>query len=139
MISAIPGIPQDVTAYKVTPSSGDDCIVVVNWKPPSNINMTHLKHYMVESPSGNFTTTKTANAAALLIHHCRVKSNTSITIHAIDRCDRNGVSSDNITIELLGLPSNPSRTTEAKPEQHEFKNGMYISCTEGVITVLSVS
>ena len=86
---------------------------------------------MVESPSGNFTTAKTANAVALLIHHCQIESNTSIRIYTIDYCDRHSANSDNIIMELLEVGSKSSGgittvtyITKATPEQNGFKNGM---------------
>ena len=132
MISAIPGIPQDVTAYIVTPSSGDDCIIVVSWKPPSNINMTLLRHYMVESLSGNFTTTKPAIAVALVNNHCQPEllMNTSIRIHAIDYCDRNGASSDNVITKLLEVARNSTgsvtiHSTQTEPTTQRELSGTY--------------
>ena len=117
MTSAIPDIPQDVSAFKVTPSSGDDCIIVVNWNPPSNANTSLVKQYMIESPSVDYMTTKTAIAVALLIHQCEVGSNTHIRIHAIDSCNRNGTSSDNIITDLLETTNNSSGgvTTQQNP------------------------
>ena len=106
VISAVPGTPQGVSAIKVIPPSEDDCIIVINWNPPSNVNTSLVKQYMVESPSGNQTTT--AIAVALLIHHCVVGSDTHVRIHAIDSCDRNGFSSDNVISELLEASSNSS-------------------------------
>ena len=53
-----------------------------------------VKQYMVQSLSGNHTTT--AIAVALLIHHCAVGSDTHVRIHAKDSCDRDGFSSDDV-------------------------------------------
>ena len=56
----VPGTPQDVSAIKVTPPPSEDaCIIVVNWNRPSNTNTTLVKHYMVQSSSGNVTTINT--------------------------------------------------------------------------------
>jgi hypothetical protein len=57
---ALPDMPRDVSALKVTPpSSGDDCITVVNWNPPGNLNSNLVARYTVESPTINSTTLTT--------------------------------------------------------------------------------
>ena len=116
-----------MSAFKVIPSSGDDCIIVVNWNPPSNANTSLVKQYMVESPSGNHTTTKTAIAVALLIHHCNVEADTLIRIHAIDSCDRNGASSNNNITELLEV-ANSSITTEQSPTTKDQRRSLFYMC-----------
>ena len=60
---------------------------------------------MVESPSGNFTTTRTAVS---VIYDCEVELNAQIEIHAVDSCDRNGTSADNTISELLDTKNNSS-------------------------------
>ena len=60
---------------------------------------------MVESPSGNVTTTRTTVS---VIYDCEVESNAQIRIYAVDSCDRNGPSSDNIISELLETTNNSS-------------------------------
>ena len=118
-------MPQNVTAFKVIPPSGNDCIIVVNWNPPINAkpNTSLIQQYVVviESPSGNHTTTTTKIAVALFIHHCEVGANTYIKIHAIDSCDRNGVSSDNNITDLLEVANKTlgSITTQQIPTTEE--------------------
>ena len=111
-------MPQNVTAFEVTPPPGDNCIIVVNWMPPNNTNISLVKQYKLESPAGNFITytARTEIAVALLAHHCENGSNARIRIHAIDSCDRNGASSnDSIVIaELIerNVNSSSSVTTQ---------------------------
>ena len=111
-------MPQDVSAFKVTPPLGYDCIIVVNWNPPSNADASLVERYMVKSPSGNFTTTRTAVS---VIYDCEVESNAQIGIHAVDSCGRGGASSQNILVKLLETSSNSSGsvTTEQNPITEE--------------------
>lgn len=125
-------MPQNVTAFKVTPPSGIDCIIVVNWNPPINADASLIEQYMVESPSGNHTTTTTKIAVALFIHHCEVGANTYIKIHAIDSCGRNGVSSDDNITDLIRVANNSLEgvTTQQIPTtdvQSKFNNGVWSS------------
>ena len=64
-----------------------------------------MKHYVVESPSGNLTTTKTAVS---VIYDCEIESNAQIRIYAVNSCDRDGASSDNTIAELLETTNNSS-------------------------------
>ena len=133
-------MPQDVTAIKVTPSTGDVCIIVVNWNPPSNVNISLVEQYMVESPSGNHTTTKTAIAVALLIHRCNVGADTLIRIHAIDPRSRNGASSDNNVTELLEVANNSSGsiTTEQSPTTRDQCRSFFLLLIHELRVILYV-
>ena len=107
-------MPQNISASKVTPPSGDDCITVVNWTPPGNINANLVKHYTVESPNINSTTSATT---VCIIYSCEAESNAQIGVRAMDYCGRDGAASDNLLAELLQVSSNSSRsvTTEQSP------------------------
>ena len=110
-------MPRNVTAFEITPPPGDNCIILVNWIPPSNTNSSLVKRYNLESPAGNFTTktTRTKIAVALLAHHCENGSNARISIHAIDSCGRNGASSNDsivIVTELLNSSSSVTTVTQ---------------------------
>jgi hypothetical protein len=110
-------MPQNVTAFEITPPPGDNCIIVVNWNPPNNTNTSLVKQFKVESPAGNFTTNtaRTEIAVALVAHHCEDGSNARIKIQAIDSCGRDGASSsDSIVIvtELLAEENSSSVTTQ---------------------------
>ena len=122
VISAVPDIPQDVSAFKVSPSSEGNCIIVVNWNPPSNANTTLVKQYMVESPFGNLTTMKTAVS---VIYDCEVESDAQIGIYTVDSCDRDGASSDNSIAELLETTNNSSGIVTMQP-------GIIIPTTSGI-------
>ena len=114
MISALPDIPQDVSAIKVTPPSEDNCIVVVNWNPPSNANTSLVKKYTVESPSRNLTTTMTVDS---VVYECEMESSDQVRIHAVDFCDRSGAISDSTIAQLLEVTG--SITTSRNPATEE--------------------
>ena len=110
-------MPQNVTAFEITPPPGDNCIIVVNWMPPNNTNISLVEQYKLESPAGNFITktARTEIAVALLAYHCEDESNARIRIHAIDSCRRNGASSNDsivIVTELIERNSSLSVTTQ---------------------------
>ena len=111
---ALPDMPRDISASKVTPPSGDDCIAIVNWNPPGNINANLVKRYTVESSNINSTTSTTA---VCIIYNYEVESDAQIGVRAVDYCDRDGAASDNPLAELLQASSNSSggATTEQSP------------------------
>ena len=111
---ALPDMPRGISALKVTPPSGDDCITVINWNPPGNINANLVKRYTVKSPTINSSTSTTA---VCIIYNCEVESDAQIGVRAVDYCDRDGAASDNPLAELLQASSNSSRsvTTEQTP------------------------
>lgn len=93
--AALPGMPQNVTANMIA-SSPEDCVILLQWMPPS-VAESSVNHYVIDSSSGRFITRDTSVEIALLIHHCN--RNTYIKIHAVDYCDRDGPSYN----DLLGL------------------------------------
>ena len=93
--AAVPGIPQNVTA-DIIASTSDDCAILLQWMPP-RIAESSVNHYVIDFPSGSFTTRDTSIAITLLIHHC--DSTTYIRIHAVDYCGRDSPS----TNDMLGL------------------------------------
>ena len=112
--TALPDVPQHVTAFEITPPPGDNCIIVVNWMPPSNTNSSLVKQYQLESPAGNFITktARTEIAVALLAHHCEHGSNARISIHAIDSCGQNGASSNDSIVTVTELLDSLTVTTQ---------------------------
>ena len=94
--AAIPGIPQNVTANIRIALASEDCVILLQWMPPS-VAESSVNHYVIDSSSGRFITRDTSVEIALLIHHCN--STTYIRIHAVDYCDRDGPS----TNDTLGL------------------------------------
>ena len=99
LISAVPGVPQGVLAIKISPPSDleENCVIIVNWNPP---NTSLVKEYMVESPSGNLTTTMTVDS---VVYDCEMESSDQVRIHAVDFCDRSGASSVNTIAGMLAV------------------------------------
>ena len=103
--------------FEIPPAPGDDCIIVINWMPPNNTNISLVKQYQVEleSPAGNFITktARTEIAIALLAHHCENGSltNARVSIHAIDSCGRNGASSNDSIVTVTEILDSSIVTT----------------------------
>lgn len=115
-VSAIPGIPQRVTADRKTAPSNIHCVVLVQWDPPNNAAETLVKYYIVDFQSGTFVTTMTS-----VLVQCGADS--YIRIHAVDECDREGPSTDDTLAELLELVDSTSvPATESKTIVYEFHN-----------------
>ena len=124
MFAAIPGIPQSVTADIIasTPDS-EDCAILLHWMPPS-IAKSSVQHYVVDSPAGRFITRDTTVEITLLIHHCN--NNTYIRIHAVDYCDRDGPSTNDVLGLLLVNTTLPPVTASRNATDSTQSPGMII-------------
>jgi hypothetical protein len=110
-----------VTANWIAPVS-DDCVILLQWMPPS-VAESNVDHYVIDSPAGIFTTRDTSLVITLLIHHCN--SSTYIRIHAVDYCDRDGPS----TNDVLGLLL--TNTTQLPPVTESINTiGGLSTCTQ---------
>ena len=104
--AAILGIPRNVTA-DIIASTSDDCVILLKWMPPITAESS-VNHYIIDSPSGGFTTRDTSVEITLLIHHCN--SATYIRIHAVDYCGRDSPSTNDMLGPLLTNTTLPSVT-----------------------------
>ena len=127
--AALPGIPQNVTANMIALAS-EDCVILLQWMPPS-VAESSVNHYVVDSSSGRFITRDTSVEIALLIHHCN--STAYIRIHAVDYCDRDGPSTNdvlglllvNTTLPPVTVSSYATGSTQSSGEIINFSNVKY--------------
>lgn len=121
--AALPGMPQNVTANMIA-SPSEDCVILLQWMPPS-VAESSVNHYVIDSSSGCFITRHTSVETALLIHHCN--DTTYIRIHAVDYCDRDGPSTNdvlglllvNTTLPPVTVSRNATGSTQSSGEMYK--------------------
>ena len=78
---AIPDAPRNVRAAQVSQDNGNDCIILVTWDPPTNIDVSDIDHYIITVPSRNIVETENFAITALRIRNCH--ANDSIQVAAV--------------------------------------------------------
>ena len=89
---AIPDAPRNVRAAEVSDERIDNnCIILVQWDPPANVDVSDIDHYIITVPSQNIVETESAAIIALRIRNCH--RNDSIQVAAVSRFGCVGVNS----------------------------------------------
>ena len=80
---AIPGAPRNVRAAEASERIDNNCIILVTWDPPTNVDVSDIGHYIITVPSRNIIQTESAAITALRIRNCH--RNDSIQVAAVNR------------------------------------------------------
>ena len=79
----VPDAPQNVRAAQISQDNDSNCIILVQWDPPTNVNESDIDHYIITVPSRNIVETESSAITALRIRNCH--SNDSIQVAAVNR------------------------------------------------------
>ena len=105
-------------------SKSDNCVVLLQWSPPGD-GQDSVSHYVIDSPSGSFTTRDaTIVPITLFVHNC--DPTTCIRIHAVDYCDCDGPSTNDTLGQLL--PAGDSTTKLITTDQPRSITDHNIKC-----------
>ena len=105
-----PEMPQDPAAVEI-PSALVPCAYLVNWNPPNNINSLDIDYYVVQtSTQSKIDTVSETSTLAAFLSPCTELENLYINITAVDRCEREGMSTANFKPSIL-----PSVFTTSSP------------------------
>ena len=110
--SELPGMPLDPAA--VESSTGErSCVVLIKWDPPSNIASPNINHYVINTyGNSDIPTTNATTTLATFLSPCNDLSDIDISVAAVDRCERMGMSTRNFTPnELSTIPPTPNTVT----------------------------
>ena len=80
---AIPGAPRNVRAAEASERIDNNCIILVTWDPPTNIEVSDIDHYTITVPSRNIVEDGSSAIFSLRIHNCH--RNDSIQVAAVNR------------------------------------------------------
>ena len=103
-------MPQDPAA--VESSTGERCVLLIEWDPPTNIDSANIEHYVINTyGKSDIPTTNATTTLATFLSVCEDLSNINISIAAVDRCERMGVNTANFTPKLLPRTQTPGEFT----------------------------
>ena len=105
---AKPGAPRNVRAAEASERIDNNCIILVTWDPPTNVDVSDIDHYIITVPSRNITEDGSSAIIALRIRNCH--GNDSIQVAAVNRFRCRGENSLQTRPSLL---DSIVRTTES--------------------------
>ena len=86
-----PGEPEDVTVTVIETLGGDEmknsCVLLLQLKPPSNINADDINHYIIDYQSSQPVTT-TDTSKTFVVSNC--SRDLRVRVRAVNRCDVSG-------------------------------------------------
>lgn len=80
---AIPDAPRNVRAAEASERIDNNCIILVTWDPPTNVDVLDIDYYIITIPSRNIVETESSAIIALRIRNCH--RNDTIQVAAVNR------------------------------------------------------
>lgn len=104
----MPDVPNKVMAEEMPDSDPDDnnCKLLIQLSPPSNIDKNHIQHYLVQYPSGHQNLTDTVGIVT--VPNCTL--DVRLNVSAVNICDEIGASASDIE-PMFMKPNNPTTTS----------------------------
>ena len=109
--SDAPDAPINVTAEESSDSDPNDnsCILHIDLRPPSNIDVNHIKHYFIQFPSGDRTIPNTGNGP-IRVPNCT--QDIRLNVSAVNICGTVGASASDIEPKrIMPTPTTSAPTT----------------------------
>jgi hypothetical protein len=119
----IPDTPQNVKAAEASERINNNCIILVQWDPPTNIDVSDIGHYIIMVPSRNITENESSAILALRIRNCH--GNDSIQVAAVNRFGCVGASSPKTQPSLLDDITRTTGSTTSTPIGSTSASGKY--------------
>ncbi|MCG8621716.1 MAG: fibronectin type III domain-containing protein [Proteobacteria bacterium] len=111
---AIPGAPRNVRAAQVSERDNDnDCIILVEWDPPTNVDESDIDHYIITVPSQNITENELSTIITVRERNCR--DDDAIQVAAVSRFGCVGENSLQTQPSLLGDNTRTAGSTTGTP------------------------
>ena len=105
-LSALPGVPQMISAEEIQPRD-NICIILVTWDPPANSDDTDIDQYRVYVPSRNISdNVLSSTISTLTVPNCG--DDIRIQIAAVNRIGCVGMNSSEVQPVLLDIPTAPA-------------------------------
>ena len=111
--SDAPDAPVNVTAEESPDSDPNDncCILHIDLRPPSNIDVNHIMHYFIQFPSGDRTIPNTGNGP-IKVPNCT--QDIRLNVSAVNICGTIGASASDIEPKrIMPTPTTSTPTTSA--------------------------
>ena len=116
--SAVPGVPQRISAAEISRPLDNLCIILVTWAPPTNVDPSDIDQYIVYIPSQSIKMTVSSSSilSTLTVPNCG--DDIRVQVAAVNRDGCIGMNSSEVQPTLLDIPTastsngNESATTE---------------------------
>ena len=114
-VSANAGAPLDMLSHQTTSEMGR-CILHLTWSAPDNIPVEDVDHYMIHINGENVINETNNNSIRNLIAHpvCVCGSHI-VSITGVDKCNRVGQRTPNMTVVSKPLPNLTCHSEPAEP------------------------
>ena len=111
--SDTPDAPINVTAEELPDSdpNDDSCILVIDLRPPSNIDENHIKNYFIQFPSGDETIPNTGSGL-IRVPNC---TDIHLNVSAVNSCGTIGASAIGIEPKFISTSTPTTSTPTSTP------------------------
>ena len=113
--SAVPGVPQRISATEISRPVDNICVILVTWDPPANSDVFDIDQYRVYVRSRNIRNdvSSSSTLTTLTVMNCGVDIH--IQVAAVSHgCE--GLNSSEIQLLLLDIPTAPTASGSATTE-----------------------
>ena len=109
--SAVPGVPQRISAAEISQPRDNICIILVLWDPPANSNGSDVGQYIVYVPSRNIRNDiLSSTLITLTLSNCG--DDIRVQVSAVNGAGCVGMNSSEVQLTLLpAVPSDEGATT----------------------------
>ena len=70
LFSAVPGVPQRISAAEISRPVNNICIILVTWDPPANSDPSDIDQYIIYVPSRNIREVSSSTISTLTVLNC---------------------------------------------------------------------
>ena len=122
--SAVPGVPQRISAQEISRPRDNLCIILVTWDPPANSDASDIDQYIIYVASRNIRNDISSSTLLTTLTVSNCGDNIRVQVAAVnDGCV--GMNSSEVRLILLDIPNtsngNGSATTEGGSAQTSSK------------------
>ena len=115
-VSAVPGVPQNISAVEISRPTDNSCIILMEWDPPANSDASDIGQYnniIVYIPSRNIgknisSSTHTLHVTALTLSNCG--DDIRVQVAAVNHDGCVGMNSFEVQPVPLDIPTIPATT-----------------------------
>jgi hypothetical protein len=105
--SAVPGVPQMISAAEISRPRDDLCIILVTWDPPANGDVSDIDQYIVYVPSRNIRDNiSSSTISTVTVPNCG--DDIRVQVAAVNRVGCVGMNSSEVQPVLLAIPTVPT-------------------------------
>jgi hypothetical protein len=104
--SAVPSVPQRISAAEISRHSDNLCIILVTWDPPASSDASDFDQYIVYVPSRNIRDVSSSVITTLTVPNC--DDDIRVQVAAVNRIGCVGMNSSEVQPDLLDTQPTPA-------------------------------